>query len=139
MTKGISENVPHTYIQDGIRYYALLREVETTNVEGNMVSAFNFYVFDQNGYIWLQMTHTMRSFIYQLGRGLFFQRPILIVDDTAWDTRPCIASDTWINGSADRGYALEIIREALGLNLVYLTALMKTEFVTDTGPDSTDK
>lgn len=41
--------------------------------------------------------------------------------------RTIVASDTWINGSADKGYALEIIRETLGLNLEYLTAMMDTD------------
>lgn len=122
--RGISKNVPHAYIQDGIRYYALMREVETTTADGNEIFAFNFYVFDQEGYVWLQVTHTMRSFIYKLGSGLFLQCPILIVDDATWSTRPNVESDTWINGSADRGYAMEIICESLGLNFGYLTAIM---------------
>lgn len=129
--KGFSENVPHAYIQDGIRYYALMCEVETTTADGTTISAFNFYVFDEKGYLWLQLTHTMRSFIYQLGNGLFLQRPILMVDDTTWTTSPIVGSDTWINGSADRGYAMEIIRESLGLNFGYLTALMDPDLEAD--------
>ena len=33
----------------------------------------------------------------------------------------------WIDGSADRGYALEVIREGLGLQLEYLTAVMNAD------------
>ena len=134
--KGISKNVPHAYIQSGVRYYALMREVETTTGDGDEVFAFNFYVFDEMGYLWLQMTHTMQSFIYKLGNGLFLQRPILIVDDATWDTRPIVDSDTWINGSADRGYAMEIIRENLGLNFECLTALMEPDLDAEISPDS---
>ena len=122
--RGISKNVPHTYIQSGVRYYALLREVEVIDDNDKKVSATNFYIFDHRGYVWLQMTHTTEKFIYQLGGGVLRNQTVLEVDDNAWDTRPIVASDEWVNGSADRGYALEIIREGLGLKLEYLTALM---------------
>ena len=122
--KGISKNVPHTYIQRGVRYYALLREVQTTTENGGEVSAFNFYVFDERGYVWLQMTHTIRSSIYQLSNGLFRERTVLVVDDPTWQTTPIVELDSWVAGVPDRGYALEIIREGLGLQLEYLTALM---------------
>ena len=119
----ISKKVPHTYIQEGIRYYALIRECEITTENGT-VSAVNFYIFDERGYVWLQMTHTTHSFINQLGNGLLQDRYVLEADDTTWDTRPLVDSTEWIEGVPDRGYALEIIREGLGLNLAYLTALM---------------
>ena len=38
--------------------------------------------------------------------------------DPCLGTRPIVASDTWIDGSL-RGYAIEAIREGLGLNLEY--------------------
>ena len=124
---GISKNVPHTYIQGGIRYYALLREIETTNAAGKKVSAVNLYIFDDEGYVWLQMTHATRSFVFQLGGGILHNRHVLKVDDPQWVFLPNVASDEWINGSADRGYAVEVIREALGLDFTYLTALMEAD------------
>ena len=127
MKKGISQNVPHTYIQDGIRYYALIRKVKTKTAEDTQISAFNFYIFDQEGYAFLQIIHTTHAFIYSLGNGILRHRTVLEADDTTWDTRPIIASDTWVNGVPDRGYALEIIREGLGLDLEYLTALMESD------------
>ena len=123
----ISKKVPHTYIQEGIRYYALMRECQTATEGGKTVSAVNFYIFDERGYVWLQMIHTTHPFIDQLGYGLLQGRHVLEVMDPCWDTRPIVASDTWIDGSLDRGYAIEAIREGLGLNLEYLTVLMEGE------------
>ncbi len=121
----ISKKVPHTYIQEGIRYYALVRECKVTTEDNNTVSAVNFYIFDERGYLWLQVIHTTHPFINQLGGGLLQDRHVLEVDDAAWQTRPNVESDTWIDGSLDRGYAIEAIREGLGLNLENLTALME--------------
>ena len=128
MKKGISENVPHTYIQNGIRYYALMCFCTAEGAAGQKVSAVNFYVFDQEGYAFLQVIHTTRAFIYSLGNGILRHRSVLEVSPTDWVTGPIVEpDDVWVNGSADRGYALEVIREALGLNLTYLTALMDTD------------
>ena len=121
----ISKKVPHTYIQDGIRYYSLICPVETSREDGSLVKAINFYMFDQYGLCWLNITHTTQSFINDLGNGLLRTRHVLEVDGTAWDTRPIVDSDAWIDGSPDRGYAAEAIREGLGLNLKYLTVLME--------------
>ena len=121
---GISKKIPHAYIQGGIRYYALMREVKTT-ADDSEVSAFNFYVFDESGYVWLQMTHTVPSFINQIGNGLFRERYVLEVDDTIYFSHPLVTSNTWIDGVPDRGYALEIIREGLGLDLECMTTIME--------------
>ena len=121
----ISKKVPHTYIQEGIRYYALIRECRVTTENDNTVSAVNFYIFDERGYVWVQMTHTTHPFIKQFSYEMLENRHVLEVDDTTWDTRPNVASDTWIDGSPDRGYAIEAIREGLGLKLEYLTVLME--------------
>ena len=40
---------------------------------------------------------------------------------------PLIASDSWIQGSADKGFALETIKNALGLNLAYLSEIVRAE------------
>ena len=121
----ISKRVPHTYIADGMRYFALLCPVEIENVHGKMVQACNFFIFDEEGYCWLQMTHTTHSFIYQLSNGVLRSRTVLEVQDDRWVNTPIVPSDEWIDGHPDRGYALEIIREGLGLNLIYLTQLMR--------------
>ena len=89
------------------------------------VSAVNFYIFDERGYVWVQMTHTTHSFIKQFGYGMLENRHVLEVDDATWQTRPNVESDTWIQGVPDRGYAIEAILEGLGLNLENLTVLME--------------
>ena len=119
----ISEKVPHTYIADGIRYFALICPVETEIANGKTVRAYNFFIFDEEGYCWLQMVHTTQSFVYQLGNGVLRTRSLLEVQNKDWTNTPIVLSDEWIDGHADRGYALEVIREGLGLNLEYLTQL----------------
>ena len=124
MKKGISKKVPHTYIQDGIRYYALMCFCKTEGAAGQKVSAVNFYIFDQEGYVFLQVIHTSHAFIYSIGNGILRERSVLEVDNTDWTMIPIVGSDTWIDGVPDRGYAIEALREGLGLNLEYLTAIM---------------
>lgn len=121
----ISKKVPHTYIADGMRYFAIICPVETELTNGKSVQAYNFFIFDEEGYCWLQMIHATRSFIYQLGNGVLRSRTVLEVQNDDWTNSPIVPSDEWVDGHADRGYALEIIREGLGLNLTYLTHLME--------------
>ena len=62
----------------------------------------------------------------ELGNGFFKKRIAYTIDDPVSAFRkPIVESDEWIQGSFDKGYALETIREALGLDLQYLTALME--------------
>ena len=121
----ISKRVPYTYIADGIRYFALICPVEIELLTGKSVRALNFFIFDEEGYCWLQMIHTTRSFVDQLGNGILRTRTVFEVEDKRWTNSPRIENDEWIEGHPDRGYALEIIREGLGLNLIYLTQLMR--------------
>ena len=72
----------------------------------------------------MQVIHTKHSFIYSIGNGILRERSVLEVDNTDWTMIPIVASDTWIDGVPDRGYAIEALREGLGLNLEYLTAIM---------------
>ena len=123
----ISKQVPHTYFADGMRYFALICRVETEPANGKSVRAYNFFIFDEAGYCWLQMIHTTQSFIYQLGDGILHTRWVLEVEDTRWRNSPIVLSDEWVNGHADRGYALEIIREGLGLDLTYLSEIVREE------------
>ena len=75
------------------------------------------------------MIHTNKSRVLnELGNGFFQTRHILEVDEPMPAFRnPLIASDSWIQGSADRGYAVEIIREGLGINFQCLTGLIGKE------------
>ena len=135
MQKGISKNVPHTFIQHGVRHYTLLRKVKTITESGKKVSAYNLYIFDQFGYSFLQMTHTTRAFALHFGDGILRERQILEVDDPQWQCFPNVQADKWIDDSPDRGYALEVIREGLGLNLEYLTGTFMGEGVDASQPE----
>ena len=92
MKKGISKNVPHTFIQHGVRHYALLRRVRTITESGKKVSAYNLYIFDEYGYVFLQMTHTTRAFALRFGDGILRERQILEVDDPQWRMHPNVPS-----------------------------------------------
>lgn len=124
----ISKQVPHTYIQHSTRFFALFVRLRSTD-EDTEIDAHNFYIFDEKGYCWLQMIHVEKSYVLnQLGNGFFQTRHILEIEDPLPAYQfPSVDSDAWIQRSIDRGYALEIIREGLGLNLIYLTQLMKTD------------
>lgn len=124
----ISKQVPHTYIQHSIRFFALFVSVRSTS-EGVKRNAHNFYIFDENGFCWLQMIHIEKSYVLDgLGNGFFKTRPILEIEDAHPGFRnPLIESDIWIQGSSDRGFALETIREALGLNITYLREIVRAE------------
>lgn len=125
----ISKKVPHTYIQHGNpRFFALFVPVRST-FEDTEIDAHNFYIFSENGYCWLQMTHVEKSYVLnQLGNGFFKTRHILEVDEPMPAFRdPLVPTDSWIQGSADRGFALETIKESLGLNICYLSEIVREE------------
>ena len=123
----ISKNVPHTYRQHGKRYYALIRKVQNVNADADLFTAYDFYMFDEDGYCFFQITHTELSFIYSIGKGILKQRSVLWVQDDAFYRRPNVASDEWIQGCAEKGFALETIREGLGLDLTYLNEVFEKE------------
>ena len=124
----ISKKVPHTYIQDGTRFYALFMRVQET-YEDTEIDAHNFYIFSESGSCWLEMIHVDKSYVLnQLGNGFFKTRHILEVDEPMPAFRdPLVPTDSWIQGSADRGFALETIKEALGLDLTYLSEIVREE------------
>ena len=132
------KNMDHTYIQHGIKFYAFIEPVfSRREVDGEIcvIDAHNFYIFDEKGFCWLQMTHVEIKYVMnELGNGFFKARVAYTIDAPVDAIRkPIVRSDEWIQGSADKGYALETIREALGLDIQYLTALMgeKTVPITD--------
>ena len=124
----ISKKVPHTYIQQGTRFFALFVYVRST-YENTEIDAHNFYIFSENGNVWLEMIHVDKSYVLnQLGNGFFKTRHIIEVDEPMPAFRdPLIASDSWIQGSADKGFALETIKESLGLNILYLSEIIREE------------
>lgn len=124
----ISKNVPPTYIQHGTRFFALFVSVRST-YEDTEIDAHNFYVFSESGSCWVEMIHVDKSYVLnQLGNGFFKTRHIIEVDEPMPAFRdPLVPTDSWIQGSADRGFALETLKEALGLNIVYLSEIVREE------------
>jgi len=126
----ISKKVPHTYIQHGIRFFAMFLPIQSTVlIEGiqKRIDAHNFYIFSEAGFCWLEMKHVdIKYVLNQLGTGFFKTRTCIFIDTPIPAYRdPLIVQDPWIQGSADRGYALEAIREGLGLNLTYLSQIFE--------------
>lgn len=125
----ISKNVPHTYSQHNVRFFAFTCPCEVINKEEETCErAYIFYIFDEHGYVWFQATHAKHAFVDEGFRDIFSTRPgITIETPIAWNDRPLVPTDEWIQGSPDRGYALEVVKGALGLNLTYLTQLINDE------------
>jgi len=117
----ISKNIPHTYIQNGIRYFAFLCPVR----HSDDFKAYNFNVFDEEGYSWFQVTHGTLPFIKSLFPYIFQKRTILEVDEQEWIRSPIINSDhKMVSGNAEMGYMLEGLREGLGLDLILFKNLL---------------
>lgn len=122
----ISNNVPHSYKQDDVRHFIFFKKYPL-NDEGVMCA--NVEIFDASGYSWFSMCHVQLPFVekffwdyaFRNRKSLFF----LEVFDDQKSVVPNIPSDAWIQGSPDRGYALEILREGLGLNLTYLNQIFR--------------
>ena len=117
----ISKNVPHSYITNGMRYFVCLHPV-LARTAAKPYRAWNFYIFDEEGYCWAQLIHTTRAFIFQ-AFPVLKTKALIEVSAERWANVPLVESDMWVQGSPDRGYALEVLREALGLNLTYLTEI----------------
>ena len=77
----------------------------------------------------LRLIHVDKSYVLNgLGNGFFKTRHILEVDEPMPAFRdPLVPTDSWIQGSADRGFALETIKEVLDLNLIYLSEIVREE------------
>ena len=119
-----------TYTQHGEAFFAFVEPVSQNQKDGTQpIAAHNFYIFDASGFCWLQMQHVEIKFVLnQLGNGFFKTRTIYTIDTPAEAFRhPIVATDEWIQGVADRGFALETIQNSLGLNLQYLTKIMEIE------------
>ena len=127
------KKMQHAYIQGGEKFYAFIEPVlskrEVGPEEFVITDAHNFYLFDAQGYCWLQMIHVELEYVLDhLGNGFFRTRYIYTIDTPVASFRiPTVASDEWIQGSADRGFAIETIRGSLGLNLTYLTRLIEED------------
>ena len=133
MKKGISRKVPHTYIQHGVRFYAMLIPVQgplrDTSGAQMWIDAHNWYIFDEYGDCWDNKIHIDRKRILnEYGNGFFKDRVLLEIDAPMPAFRdPLDANTPWIQGSADKGYALETIQQTLGLNITLLREICRAE------------
>ena len=126
----ISKNVPHAYRQDGVRRFILFRIFSFNGTEGIQKTVANVDIFSEDGYSWFSMTHVELKFVRKFFEYAFSQREsvmFLEVEDPQYERFPNVPNDEWIQKVCDRGYALETIREGLGLNLTYLTRIIEEE------------
>lgn len=125
------KNMQHAYTQHGMKFFVFIEPVEGKEIEENVheIIAHNFYVFDEDGDCWCCLMHIKLSFVLNdVANGFFDKNPIYKIDRPVPPYRkPTVENDEWIQGSFDRGYALETIREALGLNLTCLTQIIRGE------------
>ena len=119
----ISKNVPHTYRQEGVRHFILFRifSFDVAGVAEKTVA--NVDIFNEDGCSWFSMTHVELKFVRKFFEYVFSQRESVIfleVEDPQYERFPNVPNNAWIQKVCDRGYALETVREGLGLDLVYL-------------------
>ena len=107
----ISNKVPHTYRSHGVKFYAFFENIEVEAVKG-----FHFYVFDENGYCYYTTYFVNNSFLRSFGNGFFLERKGLEADGLS----DRYTLERYSVHSKDVTYALEIIHQALGLDLVLL-------------------
>lgn len=124
------KKMQHAYIQHGQKFYVFIEPVlskRKIGEETRVTDADNLYIFDAKGFVWLQMTHVEIKFVLDgLGGGFLNDRTLYTIDiPSPANRKPIVESDEWIQGNFDKGYALETIKGALGLNLTYITQLMK--------------
>ena len=134
MKKGISRKVPHTYIQHGVRFYAMLIPVQgpfrDTSGAQMWIDAHNWYIFDEYGDCWDNKIHIDRKRILnEYGNGFFKDRVLLEIDAPMPSLpRPrSMPTPPGSKGSADKGYALETIQQTLGLNITLLREICCAE------------
>ena len=126
------KRMQHAYIQDGEKFFAFIEPTIRKCEVGERTEVTlsdNFYVFDANGFLWFCMTHVDSKFVLNgLGNGFLKSRTVWTIEAPVPAFRsPIVETDEWIQGNFDKGYALETIKGALGLNLTYLTQLIKEE------------
>ena len=126
------KNMQHAYTQHGMKFFVFIepvrgnQQLDETTYE---IVAHNFYVFDADGDCWCCLMHVKLSFVLKdVANGFFEKRPIYKIDRPVPPYRkPTVETDGWIRGNFDKGYALETIKGALGLDIQYLTALMEED------------
>lgn len=128
----ISDTRQHTYIDQKRKFYTFFLNFETPTTEGcgcgfcmeapkEMFKGFHFFCFDQHGYCWFHMYNTTHQAIRAFGNGIFLQRPAWEADTDQAFYEP-LKQDEWIpKSTTDHAYALETVREAVGLDLVLMS------------------
>lgn len=122
----------NTYTQHGKKFFAFLEPIRSEREVGqetHVTDAHNWYIFDADGWCWdCKRQIDLKLVLNEYGNGFFKERVVYTIDEPVDAFRkPIVETDEWIQGSFDKGYALETIRESLGLNIQYLTQLMETD------------
>lgn len=119
----ISNNLQHTYIDQGRKFYAFFMDFEQADADGKTRKGFHFFCFDQMGYAWMSLHNTSNQVLRNFSDGIFLQRPAWQADGDLyyWPLR----QDKIPDENIDVAYALETVREALGLDLEILSKLGK--------------
>ena len=113
----ISDNQPHTYKDQGRKFYAFFENYEWISDE-KTIKGFHFYIFDQEGFCWDSCTNPSRKYIKDKSHGFFLDRP-------AWeaDGLPCrlpLEAYEYLDDNVDSAYALESLYQMTGLDFALI-------------------
>ena len=113
----ISEKIPCAYTDpDGMRFYVFMPEVYISK-EDPAARSLGFYIFDQDGGLWMQMLSVDREVIENFYNGQFFHQPYLTTSEPLNPVRLPVADAEVTKGNFELGFALDVVRDKLGLDI----------------------
>ena len=114
----ISDKQPHTYIDQGRKFYAFFENYQIALEDGAQKKGFHFYCFDQYGFCWFSLTNPSRQFMKNIANGIFLQRPAW--QGEGFGYRNPLETFQWLDGNLDSAYALETIYQLTGLDFALI-------------------
>ena len=122
----ISENMKHTYIANKVRHFAFLRPVKYEDDE-TRVKAYDFFIFDEEGYAWISISHAKIGFLKNIFGYLFENRTVWTISThQEWNRSPLPHPDNQlIRGDVDVGYMIESFQGKFGMDIEILRDLDK--------------
>ena len=111
----ISDKQFHTYIDQGRKFYAFFETFDEV-IEEVRCKGFNFYLFDQQGFVYFQATNATRQFVSAIADNIFYKRDAWTSEGFPY--RKPLEADQWLDNNMDSAYALESVRQLTGLDLL---------------------
>ena len=117
----ISSNMEYTYKANQVRYYAFLCPVMYED-EDTRVKAYDFAIFDEEGYAWLSITHATLSFLKTTFSHIFDDRIVWTISEYQdWKRLPIPDPDhELVERNCELGYTLDNMNAKFGLDITLL-------------------